>query len=287
MSPFLKKYIKYPAETVVVSFIYLSSKIFGYRCGSNFIGGFFKFFGKILSPRKRIVEKNLKIVFPNISATTTKEIISGMWENWGRTTADYCNLNHIYKNLEKYVTVKNPKLVQKNAIYVSAHYGNFEIAVLYLSKAGITVSQLYRKANNKIFNYIGLYTQKHIPKKMIDRTDHNSLKQMIQAVRAKESVFLLNDQKMSTGINIKFFGRDALTATGAAALSTKYNIPIIPVYVKRYNKHNFEVIFEEPIDISSCNVNIITELINKRIEHWIKSSPKMWFWIHNRWNIKK
>ena len=287
MSPFLKKYIKYPAEAVVVSFIYLSSKIFGYKFGSNFMGGFFKFFGKILSPRKRVVDANLKIVFPEISDTEIKEITSGMWENWGRTTADYCNLDHIYQNLEKYVTVKNPEYVQENAIYVSAHYGNFEVAVLYLSKAGVTVSQLYRKANNKIFNYIGLYTQRNIKKKMIDRTDRNSLKQMIHAVRQKESVFLLNDQKMSTGVSLKFFGRDALTATGAAVLATKYAVPIIPVFVKRTDKHRFDITFEPHIDTSSNDINTITELINSRIEHWIREAPKMWFWIHNRWNIKK
>ncbi len=286
MSPFLKKYVKYPLETIVVGFIYLSSKTLGYRHGSDFIANFFKFFGNALKPRKRIVIANLKTVFPNIEEQEIKRITSDMWDNWGRTTSDYCNLDYIYNHLDEYVTIKNKDMITPNAIYVSAHYGNFEIAVLCLANLGIKVSQLYRKANNKIFNAIGLYTQKRIPKKMVDRTG-NATRELITALRQHESIFILNDQKMSTGAKIKFFGKEALTAKGAAILSLKYNVPIIPVYVKRYNKYYFEVVVEKEIDLSSNDVDKITKLINERFERWIVANPEMWFWIHNRWNIKK
>ena len=48
-----------------------------------------------------------------------------------------------------------------------------------------------------------------------------------------------------------------------------------------------QTIFENAIDTSSNDVDEITRLINIRFEKWITETPEMWFWIHNRWNIKK
>ena len=30
-----------------------------------------------------------------------------------------------------------------------------------------------------------------------------------------------------------------------------------------------------------------TQKINDIIEGWIKENPSQWFWVHDRWNIKK
>ena len=106
MSPFLKKYVKYPLEAIVVSFIYFSSKILGYKRGSDFIAVFFKFLGLTLKPRKRIVEHNLKTVFPEIDQQRMNSIVTNMWDNWGRTTSDYCNLDYIYQHINEYTDIK-------------------------------------------------------------------------------------------------------------------------------------------------------------------------------------
>lgn len=280
----LKKYFKHFLEIFAVSIIYISSRILGYRRGSDFIGAFFKFAGPKIRRRKKIAYKNLDIIFHNTKTDQEKsEIVKSMWNNWGRTTADYCNLNYIYKNFDEFITVRGLENLYKNAIYVSAHYSNFEAGVLSLVKHDIDLVQLYRRASNELFNKVGLYTQKHIPKTLVDRSDEG-MRRIIKAIKDKQSVFMLVDQNMNTGISCDFFGEHAMTAKGPAVLALKYGVPIIPVRVNRVNKYYFNVEIENPINTTKfTTVHEITAEINKKFESWISENPDEWLLIHNRW----
>lgn len=284
MNQFLKKYVKYPIENFAVALIY-STKLFGYKKSSDIVGYCFKKLGKFIKKRDQIASKNLDIIFAtNPKSESEKRIIlDDMWENWGRTAADYCNLDYIYKNFNNLITVTGLDNLCNNAIYISAHFSNFEMAVLTLVKNKINLAQLYRGASNKIFNKIGLYTQKNIPKQLIDK-QHDGIKRIIKTLSDGNSVFMLTDQRASSGgINIDFFGKNALTAKGAAVLSNKYDVPIIPIYVTRSEcKYKFFVTIEKPIQ-RNLSINDTTTEINKIFEKWIEKKPSEWLLIHNRW----
>ena len=80
------------------------------------------------------------------------------------------------------------------------------------------------------------------------------------------------------------FGKPAFTTTLPAQLALKYNLSIVPVYIKRVGKNKFKIKFEKEILPKNFeNKFQITEKLNQVIENMIIKNPKQWIWTHNRW----
>ena len=93
---------------------------------------------------------------------------------------------------------------------------------------------------------------------------------------------------MSSSIYVPFFSKPATTTITPAKLALKYDAILIPMFIKRINKIEFEFFIDEPLIINKTNdyqkdIFNITENMNKKIEGFIKTNPDQWFWLHNRW----
>ena len=64
------------------------------------------------------------------------------------------------------------------------------------------------------------------------------LKILMKDIKNGRSIGLLVDQNTSKkeGVDVKMFNLKALHTPSAALLSKKFNLPIIPVFIKRENK---------------------------------------------------
>ncbi len=98
------------------------------------------------------------------------------------------------------------------------------------------------------------------------------------------------DQKITGGLDIPFFHKNALTSPSPAKLALKYKLPLIPARIIRKNKKfqfEFRVdnIIEPSVNYKNDDQTIIkiTQKINKIIESWVTEYPEQWFWVHDRW----
>jgi len=92
------------------------------------------------------------------------------------------------------------------------------------------------------------------------------------------------DQRVSEGEKVDFFGKSALTTTLPAQLATKYDLKIIPVYIKRIKINKFKIEFYNEIDPNNFKNKLeLTEELNKVLEKMIVKNPNQWIWTHNRW----
>ena len=109
-------------------------------------------------------------------------------------------------------------------------------------------------------------------------------KEAIEFLKKKHSIALMIDQRVSEGERVNFFGQPALTTTLPAQLSMKYQIDIIPVYIKRLKNNNFKIEFLQRINPGHYNNKIeLTEKLNSVLEKMILMNPDQWIWTHNRW----
>jgi KDO2-lipid IV(A) lauroyltransferase len=188
------------------------------------------------------------------------------------------------QGLENIDFLKNSKV---GAIFFSAHIANWELSPRIARTNDVDLSLIYRAANNKLVDAI----------MCSERSKHNisiipkgakASRQIIEALRQGRSLAMLVDQKMNDGINVPFFGRDAMTASAIARLALNFNCPLIPVQVIRTHGANFIVKIIPPLsftrtgDNSQDIYNIIKD-INLLIELWIRENPTQWFWLHKRW----
>ena len=152
------KSIKYFIQFIIVIFLFIIFFLIGRKLASNLSSYIFKTFGKFFRS-KEIIRGNLKICFPENSDIQNDEIINKMWDNYGRTLAEYINLRFFQNNndhikilnldkLEKLKSSKDPVL------FFSGHFGNFEL-IPHLAKSpaspppsirSISFSGLRRKA---------------------------------------------------------------------------------------------------------------------------------------------
>ena len=155
---------------------------------------------------------------------------------------------------------------------------------MYLEKAGIKLSTIYRPLNNIFLNKIlENIREKYICKNQIKK-GIGGLKKLMLLKKNNFSSALMIDQRVSEGIPSKLFNQAALTTTIPAQIVKKFNIPVVPVYIQRIQDINFKITIGNPINFSKdTSVKKITDELNIILEKMIMKKPEQWIWSHNRW----
>ena len=282
-------------------------KIFNYVCQSIFIYLFF-FVGRILGlslsrkifaylfltigpffKSKKIVDNNIEIVFKKNSLLDKSKVINEMWKNYGKTFIEYIFLNKFRKE-NKHIRItgeENLKQVTHNGnqvIFISGHFANFELMSMEITKKNIQLATIYRPLNNFLLNPLMEYLRKKYICNNQIKKGINGVRETIEYIKKKHCIALMIDQRVSEGEKINFFGKPALTTTLPAQLSTKFNLDIIPVFIKRDENDNFHVEFQKSISPNNFeNKFELTKKLNEILEKMIIKNPSQWIWTHNRW----
>ena len=289
------KSIKYFIQFIIIIFLFIIFFLIGRKLASNLSSYIFKTFGKFFRS-KEIIRGNLKICFPENSDIQNDEIINKMWDNYGRTLAEYINLRFFQNNndhikilnldkLEKLKSSKDPVL------FFSGHFANFELMAMELEKQNLQISALYRKLNNFFLNPImEFFRTSYICKDQIAKPlpgeDKGGTRELLSRVKDRRNIALMVDQKLTEGIIAKLFNKDCYTTRIPAQFAKKYNYKLVPISLKRVDKYFFEMNILDEIDFSKEDTELqITNRINNVIEKMIKENPGQWIWTHKRWKI--
>ena len=283
--------IKYFAQFLCVSFLFLIFRLLGLKFSSFLAGKIFKFFGPLIRSNKKTYS-NLSIAFPNLNEYQKKELLKKMWINYGKIFADYIFIKNFRfsKNFSKNIEVENQKeleLIKKSSkpvIFISGHFNNFELMAMHLEKSGINLAAVYRPLNNKFLNPIMENIRiKYICKKQIKK-GISGTKELLKNFKNGTSIALMIDQRVSEGIYSDFFNQKALTTTIPAQFVKKFGASVVPIYIERLENNNFKIHIHNKMNFSETdNISSITQALNKVIENMILKNPDQWIWTHGRW----
>ena len=282
--------IKYFFQFLIVIFVFFIFRLLGVKI-SSFIGGkIFQFIGPFFRSKK-IVHLNIKRAFPNLEQKKIDKITSNMWNNYGRVFAEYMFIKKFRNNqLSDNIIIEGKEILndlkEKNikAIFISGHFSNFELMAMQIEKIGIKIATIYRPLNNIFLNFImeNIRT-KHICKKQIKK-GIGGLKDLLKLNKEGYSTALMIDQRVSQGSKLDFFNEKAFTTTIPAQLVKKFNIPVVPIFIERFDGIKFKMKVQKPIYFpDDCSIDDITVKLNKILEKMILESPNYWIWSHNRW----
>ena len=284
------KIIKYFFEFIFVSVFFIIFKIIGYKNASN-LGSFI---GRIFGPyfRSNIkIKNNLKDSNIGNSDDDRKIIIKKMWSNYGRIFAEYIYIKSFRNNnLQKYIKITGQNILEEikqdnePVIFISGHFNNFELMAMHLEKSEIDLAAIYRPLNNKFLNpFMEKIRKNYICKKQIKK-GISGTKEILKYFKGGTSIALMIDQRVSEGINSRFFGRQALTTTIPAQFVIKFNCKVVPIYIERLEKFKFSLEILKPLEFSKNEkIETITVKLNEILEEMIKRNPEQWIWTHNRW----
>ena len=214
-----------------------------------------------------------------------------MWNNYGRVFSEYMFIKNYRNDLfNSHITIngqdilKDLKKYNKPVIFISGHLSNFELMAMTIEKFGIKLAAIYRPLNNHFLNILmerirKKYICKHQIKKGI-----GGLREIVKLNRIGFSTALMIDQRVSQGIKSNFFNQLAFTTTIPAQLVKKYNCPIVPLFIERFEGTKFKITIQKPIYFSKKeSEKEITEKLNIVLEKMILIKPGQWIWSHNRW----
>jgi len=282
--------IKYFFQFLLIVPLFVIFKLIGLNLAS-FIGGkLFEIIGPLFRSEK-IIHSNIKKAFPNLNSKEINKITKQMWNNYGRVFSEYMFIkNYRNKLFDTHITIRGLEILReikknnKPVIFISGHFSNFELMAMALEKHEIKLAAIYRPLNNFFLNFLMEKIRKdHICKYQIKK-GLGGIRKIIKLNQNGFSTALMIDQRVSQGIKANFFNQQAFTTTIPAQLVKKYNFPVVPLFIERYENIKFKITIQEPIYFSkSTTEKEITEKLNSLIEKMILFKPGQWIWSHNRW----
>tara|TARA_B100000579_G_scaffold373947_1_gene337863 strand:- start:64 stop:939 length:876 start_codon:yes stop_codon:yes gene_type:complete len=289
------KKIKYIFEAIFVYFLFLIIKILGLNLGRKLMSLIFLKIGFILKSKK-VVKNNIANVFGNNSEIQNKSIVESMWKNYAHVFVEYAYLHNyrLNKFSSPHIKISGKEILDqliksnKPAIFVSGHFGNFELMAMELEKYNVNLAAIYRPLNNIFLNpYMVYLRKKYICKNQIEK-GRKGTREVIDFMKKKFSIALMVDQRLGESERYPFFNKPAHTTTLPAQLALRFNCDIIPVYLERNEDNTFNMEILNPIKIKKLDNPEdekidITNRINQTLEKMVLRNPKQWIWTHNRW----
>ena len=289
------KIIRYFLEFFIVIIFFIIFKIIGLKLSSDLGEIIGKYFGPLFR-KKTITKKNILIAFPYLNENSINEMIERMWKNIGRIFGEYIHINKFSIIDQKKIKIvfankNNFELLKKNnkpIVFFSGHFANFELMAKCLQELGFNIGAIYRPLNNIFLNPIMEFIRKKYICPIQIEKGSNGTKKLIKHISTNNPLALMIDQRLSSSIRVPFFNQPATTTTTPAQLAIKYDALLVPVFLKRLEKTNFEFFIEEPLIINRTSdydkdIFNITQIMNKKIEEFIKRDPAHWLWSHDRW----
>jgi Kdo2-lipid IVA lauroyltransferase/acyltransferase len=198
-------------------------------------------------------------------------------------------------NWRKYLALPQAKLVCGNLlskrprIFVTSHFGNWELTGFILGATGFKISSIARTLDNPFVDHF-------LRVKFREKTGQQILSKdgdfdRIQHVLANGGVLgTLGDQDAGKrGLFVDFFGRPASTHKAIALLTLEHGA-ILTVsgmarigWPLRYKDIIEDVILPEEYEGNPDAVRLITQRFTSALERIIRRHPEQYFWLHRRW----
>ncbi len=251
--------------------------------------------------RHKLMLRNLRNAFPEKSEAEIETIALNSWGNMGRLAAEYVFLDQLFdfdpaQDKPGRVEVSGIPIFMdlrdnpRPFIVFTAHTANFELLPVAGAAFGVDVTVLFRPPNNpyiaeKVFQFRAARMGHLVP------SHAGSSFALARTLEAGGSVGVLVDQKFTRGVETRFFGQPVQTNLLLAKLVRQFGCEVYPARCIRLPGNRYRLELEPAITLprdekGRLDVTATAQLLNDRVEAWVREYPDQWLWYHDRWNIK-
>ena len=275
-------------------------KLFPADAAIRYADGFMRWIGP-KTRRQKLVMRNLKAAFPEKSDAEIQAIALASWGSLGRMVAEYVFLDRLFdfdpdrdkpgrievSGIPIFLDLRdNPRPF----IVFTAHSGCFELLPVAGASFGLMVTVLFRPPNNpyigdKVFEFRSARMGKLVP------SHAGSSFALARTLEEGGGVGVLVDQKFTRGVQTQFFGQPVQTIPLLAKLARQFNCEVYPARSIRLPGNRYRLEIEPRMELprkadGALDVNATAQMLNDKVESWVREYPEQWLWYHDRWNIK-
>lgn len=252
----------------------------------------------MLHPRTKKARAALVRAFPEKSPEEIEKILHGMWDNLGRTAAEYAFLDKIFdidienpskgrfeiSGIENFIELSEH---QGPAICFTAHTANWEVLPVGAAAFGLNITALFRPPNNRFLAKEVLKARETTMGHLVP-SKAGAAWALSGVMDEGGKVGVLADQYFATGPEVTFFGQEVAANPLLAKLARNYDCPVYPARTIRLPNGRFRIELMDKLVLprdqtGRVDTNALTQQITSVMEGWIREYPEQWLWLHNRW----
>ena len=250
----------------------------------------------VLPRERRKTLAHLDVAFPHFRWSRKRRLAKRCYVNLAYSLVEFIKQDFIFSKFDDYARMEGLDELRRTtdegrgAIVVSAHMGNWEMLAAATARSGLPVTVVAREIEPRKINRMLIEHRERSGVKSVFRDSSNAGREVLKAIRSGEIIGILIDQdtKKAAGDFVPFFGHQAYTPTGAAALA---RITGAPVFIGLSWRENGKLVFHfEPVDTQQFAElegsefdRALTAHLTAKIEEFIKAHPDQWVWMHERW----
>ena len=205
------------------------------------------------------------------------------------------DIDEMVEDYDQTIYDMNTALADKGngILFLTAHFGNWELLAHFFAKHGHPVLVIGRKGNNTLIEEKLTLPFRKLYGNTLAYKDQ-AISAIVKTLKKKGIAGMLIDQKAGGANSIKadFFGSPADTVTSTALLKLRYNPSIVPLFMARQANGKYKLIVGSSAELSlpeilsdEEKIARLTQHYNTIIEEVVRAYPEQWFWMHDRWRI--
>jgi Kdo2-lipid IVA lauroyltransferase/acyltransferase len=242
--------------------------------------------------RHQRVLDNLALAYPGMPLAERERIAADMWENLGRTFAEFFHLDRIVA--EKRIALEPFERFEKIArsgpfVVCGLHLGNWEIMSQAGKRFGVPLTGVYQRLSNP---YVDAATVKmrgpQYEGGLLPKTPVTARTLLKKAREGNGCPAFLADLRDDRGAATPFFGHPALSNVFPALLARTTGLPLYACAVFRRPNVRFSIRIE-PVPVPKTNDReadavAATAALQAQFEAFVREAPEQWMWGHRRWD---
>lgn len=243
--------------------------------------------------RRAVILENLRLSFPEKSATDIQQITNGFYHNLADIIVETIKLPALTAGqLRQHVRITNPELVQAHiqagevVIGMASHQCNWEWLAQAAQVYGIPVDVVFKPLSSEFSGKLLYYIRSRFGGNVVSM--HNLPRHMAANKDNPRLIELGSDQVPDVPEQaywIDFLHRDSPFYPGSERLARRQKMPVFYMEIVRLRRSYYEARFipiaEPPYD--GLPLGTIMERYRDLLETSIRNHPSDWLWSHKRW----
>jgi KDO2-lipid IV(A) lauroyltransferase len=245
---------------------------------------------------RKTVRANLRRVTDHLGMklddVALEQMVRRVFHGFAKYLVDFISLARMNRaEAEALVKVENREQIEKvkalnrGALLVTAHLGNWELAGAVMVSLGYPITAVaHQQGQKKLDNLFARYRRKRgitvLPLGLM------VVRQLLEVLGKGEFVALLADRDYTPRNQpVEFFGAPASLPRGPAWISSHYKVPILPGFLLRLEDDTFVMRMYPILNAAGDqDEDTLHRQLRDVLEDGISRDPSQWFLFENLWD---
>lgn len=256
--------------------------------------GFYILLYHIIGYRKKVVNNNLRLVFPDKTEKEITVIRKKFYKHLCDMFLEMAKTMTISeKELKKRFHITNPEefkrleSLNKSVILIFGHYASWEWSIVLQNYINFKGFAVYKKLANLHFDKLVRDIRSKFNTTLISTKETISIINQTEAKGIKSITGFLSDQSPRLTKDVywsTFMGINTPCFTGAERLAKKLDLSTAYLKVTKVKRGFYEAeIITLAEDSNKYKDYELTDMFLKEVEKQIHKAPEYYFWTHKRW----